>query len=129
MSVIPDSHQDLLQRPLFAHLATIRPNGTPQVNPMWFSWDGEYLYFTNTRTRYKYRNVTANPEVACSVNDPEQPYRYLEIRGVVERIDGDPSGAFFLTLADRYGMHLDGPPHDAEHRVVYVVKPVTTSCQ
>ena len=55
-------------------LATIRPDGTPQVNPMWFSWDGEHVFFTNTKTRAKYRNVTKNPEVAFSVNDPEQPY-------------------------------------------------------
>ncbi|WYB33658.1 PPOX class F420-dependent oxidoreductase [Streptomyces sp. SM1P] len=78
--------------PLFAHLATIRPDSTPQVNPMWFGWDGEYLYFTNTTTRYKYRNVTQHPVVSVSINDPEQPYRYLEIRGSVERIDPDPEG-------------------------------------
>jgi PPOX class probable F420-dependent enzyme len=127
--MIPDSHRDLLERPLFAHLATIRPDGRPQVNPMWFSWDGENLFFTNTKTRYKYRNVTAHPEVAVSINDPEQPYRYLEVRGTVERIDPDSSGEFFLKLADRYGMKLDGPPPDAEHRVVYVVRPTATSQQ
>lgn len=129
MSVVPDSHRDLLERPLFAHLATVRPDGTPQVNPMWFSWNGEHLFFTNTKTRYKYRNVTANPEVAMSVNDPEQPYRYLEVRGTVERIDPDPSGEFFLTLADRYGMSFAGPPADAEHRVVYVMRPTGVSYQ
>ena len=129
MSIIPDSHRDLLERPLFAHLATIRPDGVPQVNPMWFSWDGEYVYFTNTKIRYKYRNVVANPQVAISINDPEQPYRYLEVRGTVERIDDDSTGAFFQTLADRYGMKFDGPPGDVEHRVVYVIKPVATSSQ
>ncbi|MCM3882062.1 PPOX class F420-dependent oxidoreductase [Frankia sp. R82] len=129
MSVVPESHRDLLERPLFAHLATIRPDGLPQVNPMWFSWDGEFLYFTNTTVRHKYRNVTTNPQVAVSINDPDQPYRYLEVRGVVERIDPDPTGAFFLTLADRYALTLDGPPADAEHRVVYLVRPTSTSHQ
>ncbi|MFJ5529209.1 PPOX class F420-dependent oxidoreductase [Streptomyces sp. NPDC093261] len=129
MSIIPESHRDLLERPLFAHLATIRPDNTPQVNPMWFSWDGEYLYFTNTTTRYKYRNVTHHPVVSVSINDPEQPYRYLEIRGAVERIDPDPEGAFFLQLADRYKLAFDGPPADAEHRVVYVIRPTGTSRQ
>ncbi len=81
MSVIPDDYRDLLERPLYAHLATIRPDGKPQVNPMWFAWDGEHLRFTNTTVRQKYKNVTANPEVAISVNDPDQPYRYLEVRG------------------------------------------------
>ncbi|MDX3188481.1 PPOX class F420-dependent oxidoreductase [Streptomyces sp. MN03-5084-2B] len=129
MSVIPDSHRDLLERPLYAHLATIRPDGRPQVNPMWFAWDGEYVRFTNTTVRQKYKNVTAHPEVALSINDPEQPYRYLEVRGTVERIDDDSSGAFFGELASRYGMQLDGPPGDVEHRVVYVVKPTSISKQ
>lgn len=126
---IPESHQDLLDRPLFAHLATIRPDGAPQVNPMWFVWDGEHLKFTNTTTRYKYRNVTANPTVSVSINDPDQPYRYIEIRGTVERIEPDQEGKFFLELADRYGMEFDGPPFDAEHRVVYLVKPTGGSHQ
>ncbi len=129
MSVIPESHRDLLERPLFAHLATVRPDNTPQVNPMWCLWDEEFIYFTNTTTRYKYRNVTQNPVVSLSINDPEQPYRYLEIRGVVERIDPDPEGAFFLRLAERYKLTMDGPPADAEHRVVYVVRPTGTSKQ
>jgi len=129
MSVVPDSHLDLLERPLFAHLATIRPDGTPQANPMWFAWDGEHVRFTNTRTRQKYRNVSSNPVVAISINDPDQPYRYLEIRGTVERIEDDSSGEFFLSLAKRYGQTLSGPPSDAADRVVYVVRPERTSSQ
>lgn len=129
MTDIPESHRDLLERPLFAHLATIRPDGGVQSNPMWCRWDGEFLYFTNTTTRYKYRNVTANPTVSVSINDPDAPYRYLEVRGVVERIDPDPEGKFFTELADRYGMDFGGPPADAEHRVVYVVRPTGTSKQ
>lgn len=129
MTVIPDSHRDLLDRPLYAHLATIRPDGTPQVNPMWFSWDGDQIYFTNSTLRQKYRNVTANPTVALSITDPDQPYRYLEVRGVVERIDDDSTGTVFAALADRYGMEMDGPPGDVAHRVVYVVRPVAVSRQ
>ncbi len=129
MSVIPASHRDLLERPLFAHLATIRPDGTPQVNPMWFSWDGEYVLFTNSTERQKYKNVIAHPDVAISINDPEQPYRYLEVRGTVERIDEDTNGTVFGALAERYGMILDGPPPDVQYRVVYVVKPTASSHQ
>ncbi|MDR2279968.1 MAG: PPOX class F420-dependent oxidoreductase [Gordonia sp. (in: high G+C Gram-positive bacteria)] len=129
MTVIPESHRDLLERPLYAHLATIRPDGRPQVNPMWFSWDGEHLLFTNTTTRQKYKNVTAHPEVAISVNDPDQPYRYLEVRGVVERIDGDSDGIVSAALAERYGLPMDGPPGDVADRVVYRVTPVSTSSQ
>jgi len=125
---IPNSHQDLLDRPLFGHLATIRPDGAPQANPMWFAWDGEFLLFTNTTRRKKYRNVTAHPEVAMSVHDPDQPYRYLEVRGVVERIEPDPGGEFFLELARRYGYEGD-PPDDFPYRVKYFVRPTATSRQ
>jgi PPOX class probable F420-dependent enzyme len=128
-NVIPASHVDLLERPLFAHLATIRPDGLPQVNPMWFKWDGEHVRFTNTTIRQKYRNVTAHPEVALSVNDPEKPYRYLEIRGTVVEIVPDPTAAFFLELAQRYNLSVDGPPSDAEFRVVYKIKPRSVSFQ
>ncbi|MFF3516812.1 pyridoxamine 5'-phosphate oxidase family protein [Streptomyces sp. NPDC002573] len=61
MSLVPDSHRDLLERPLFGHLATIRRAGGPQVNPMWFSWDGEYIRFTNTTIRYKYKSGVGLP--------------------------------------------------------------------
>jgi PPOX class probable F420-dependent enzyme len=126
--MIPDSHADLLTRPLFAHLATVRPDGMPQVNPMWFSWDGTHVRFTNTRTRRKHRNVTLEPRVAMSVNDPDQPYRYLEVRGRVVRIEPDPDAKFFAELADRYGLDLGGqPPADAADRVVLVVRPDAVS--
>ncbi|MDN5749988.1 MAG: PPOX class F420-dependent oxidoreductase [Pseudonocardia sp.] len=127
--MIPDSHLDLLTRPLFAHLATLRPGGMPQVNPMWFTWDGTHLRFTTTTTRRKHRNVTAEPRVAMSINDPDEPYRYLEIRGQVERIDADPGATFFGELARRYALAMDGPPGDAADRVVLVVRPDAVSYQ
>jgi PPOX class probable F420-dependent enzyme len=127
--LIPAEYEDLLTRPLFGHLATVRPDGAPQANPMWFSWDGHYLRFTNTTIRQKYRNVTAEPRIAMSVTDPDKPYRYLEVRGTVERIEPDPDAVFFAELAKRYGLDLDGPPGDAAHRVVIVVRPDAVSHQ
>ncbi|MFI7129795.1 PPOX class F420-dependent oxidoreductase [Nonomuraea sp. NPDC050153] len=127
--IIPDSHLDLLERPLFAHLATIGADGAPNVNPVWAIWDGEYLRFTTTTDRIKYRNVVQHPQMAVSINDPEQPYRYLEIRGVVERLDPDPSGDFFDVLANRYGLEYKRPVGDAERRVVIVMKPTRVTRQ
>ncbi|GHB28720.1 PPOX class F420-dependent enzyme [Streptomyces xanthochromogenes] len=126
-SVIPADHEDLLTRPLFVHLATRGPSGSPHVNPVWQLWDGEFLRFTTTTTRRKYKNVVADPQVAVSVNDPDQPYRYLEVRGTVERIEPDPTGAFFDVLAKRYGLEYEGPLDDAERRVVLVVRPERTT--
>ncbi len=122
--VIPDKLRDLLDRPLIAHLATVRGDGSPQVNPMWFSWDGEFIRFSHTNFRRKFHNVTANPAVSISIVDPSDPYRYVEVRGVVERIDADPTGAFFVELAKRYDAPFGtNPPADAVDRVVFVVRP------
>ena len=66
MVAIPEEYESLLERPVFGHLATVRPDGRPQVNPMWFDWDGELLRFTHTTKRQKYRNIAANPDVAMS---------------------------------------------------------------
>ncbi|WP_055585914.1 PPOX class F420-dependent oxidoreductase [Peterkaempfera griseoplana] len=127
--MIPDSHLDLLTRPLFVHLGTIGPDGAPQVNPVWTIWDGEFLRFTTTTDRRKHLNTVKDPHVAVSVNDPEQPYRYLEVRGVVERVDPDPDGDFFDVLATRYGLEYQRPVGDAERRVVLVVRPTRITKQ
>ncbi|OBC04116.1 PPOX class F420-dependent enzyme [Mycobacterium sp. 852013-50091_SCH5140682] len=127
MVAVPDGFEDLLDRPLFGHLATTRPDGTAQVNPMWFDWDGSLLRFTHTTKRQKYRNVTANPAVAMSIHDPDNPYRYLEVRGVVEEIVPDPKAEFFLKLNDRYSGSLTEVPADVADRVVLVVRPTLYS--
>ncbi|WP_226598759.1 pyridoxamine 5'-phosphate oxidase family protein [Streptomyces violascens] len=75
------------------------------------------------------KNVTADPKVSISVDDPDEPYRYLEVRGTVERIEPDPTGAFFDVLAKRYGLEYEAPVGDAEHRVVLVVRPERTTSQ
>ena len=129
MVAIPDGYESLLQRPLYGHLATLRPDGTVQVNPMWFDWDGELLRFTHTTKRQKYRNVTAHPEVAMSVSDPDNPYSYLEVRGVVESITPDPTAQFYLHLNDRYSGPLTETPADAADRVVIAVRPTGFSKQ
>ncbi|MGV9680120.1 PPOX class F420-dependent oxidoreductase [Nocardia sp. NPDC003482] len=126
---IPASHRDLLTRPLFAHLSTLRKDGSPQTNPMWFAWDGTHLRFTTTRNRRKFRNVEADPRVSLSINDPDQPYRYLEVRGEVTAVEPDPTGEFFLFLARRYEMSITEAPADAPDRVVLVVTPTGTSVQ
>jgi PPOX class probable F420-dependent enzyme len=103
MTTIPESHKDLLERALFGHLATIRPDGTAQSNPVWYVWDGEVVKFSFSTKQQKHRNVVANPSVALSIQDPDDPYRYLEVRGVIDSIDDDPNGGeFFMELNERY---------------------------
>jgi len=127
-SPIPASYRDLLERPLYGHLATVRPDGTAQVNPMWFDFDGEFLQFTHTSTRQKYRNLKANPSAALSIADPDQPYRYLEVRGVLDHVDPDPTGAFYRHLSRRYGAG-DQAPDDAADRIILYIRPTAASTQ
>lgn len=129
MPVIPESHLDLLERPVFCHLATIRPDGTPHVNPMWFLWDGEFLSFTTSTKRAKYKELSERPNAAVSINDPDSPYRYLELRGTVDRIEPDPEGDFFAVLADRYALPMDGPVGDAPTRVRIYLRPTHATFQ
>ncbi len=125
---IPTSHADLLERPALAHVATIGRDGEPQNNPVWFDWDGEHILFSQTTGRQKYRNVQREPRVALSIVDPDNPYRYLEIRGAVERIDPDPDKAFIDKMAKKY-MGVDKYPWNqpGDERVVVVVRPEHTS--
>src|SRR6202012_1283207 len=119
-SPIPADYRDLLERPVYGHLATARPDGGVQVNPMWFEFDGEFIQVTKTKARQKSRNLEANPAAALSIIDPDQPYRYLEVRGVLDHVEPDPEGAFYRQLARRYG---------AADRVILYIRPTTTSHQ
>ena len=122
-SVIPESHADILQQPVLAHVATVGPNGEPQNNPVWFGWDGENLLFSQTTQRQKYRNVQDEPRVALSLVDAANPYRYLEIRGEVARIDPDPDNAFINSMAKKYMDQDVYPWHQpGDERVVVVVR-------
>lgn len=126
-SLIPDSHLDLLHRPLYCHLATVSPAGRPQSNPMWVSWDGTHLRFTHTSTRRKYAQLQANPHLAISIVDPDNMARYLEVRATVAEIVPDPTGAEYDALSQRYGRGPQIPP-DAADRVIILATPyhVTT---
>ncbi|KXP08775.1 PPOX class F420-dependent oxidoreductase [Tsukamurella pseudospumae] len=123
---IPDSARSLLERPLIVDLATVRPDGAPQVNPMWFLFEDGLIWFSHTDARQKYRNIRHEPRVAIAVADPADPQNYLEVRGRVERIEPDPTGAFHSRLSEHYG---EGPhvPADAAHRVKIAVRPVRLS--
>ena len=119
----PASHRDLLERPLFAHLATVRPDGAPQSGLMWFAWDGGRARFSHTRTRQKVRNLAHEPRVSFHVVDPDNPYRTLEVRGRVESIDTDSEASFYRSLQERYDLVV--PVYDADARVVITVAPTS----
>jgi PPOX class probable F420-dependent enzyme len=128
MSVIPEKYTDLLESNALANVATIGPKGEPQNNPVWFGWDGTHILFSQTKGRQKYHNLQREPRVALSIVDPANPYRYLEIRGKVVRIDEDSDLAFINSMAKKYLDQDVYPWHKPEdERVVVLVEPERTS--
>jgi PPOX class probable F420-dependent enzyme len=77
----PDRYRDILASTALGHLATIGPDGRPQVNPVWFIADDAHVYLSVKAETVKYRNLTANPHVAISIADSTNPERYVELRG------------------------------------------------
>ena len=124
MAVIPEKYMDILNTKSAAHIATIGPEGEPHSSPVWFGWDGEYVRFSLTKKRQKYRNLKRDPRIALSITDPNLLERYLEIRGTVERIEDDPNLDFINSMARKY-LGLDTYPwhQPGDERVVIVVKP------
>ena len=119
---IPERARELLGRPILVNLATTRPDGAPQVNPMWFVWDGEFIWFTHTNYRHKYKNIAHEPRVSISLLDPEEKYGYVEVRGVVDHIDPDPEAKLYQRLSEWYDGKPITPP-DAPQRVAVAVRP------
>ena len=85
-TAIPSSHADLFQKKSFASLATLMPDGKPQVTPVWVEFDGHHVIINTAEGRQKDKNLQRDKRVALSLMDPDNPYRYIEVRGkVVER--------------------------------------------
>jgi PPOX class probable F420-dependent enzyme len=126
--IIPVGYEDLLESTALAHVATLGPHGEPQSNPVWFDWDGEHVKFSQTKARQKYRNLQRDPRIALSIVDPENPYRYLEIRGEVTRVEEDLNIDFISSMAKKY-LGLDRYPYHqpGDERVVVFVRPEHTN--
>ena len=125
---IPEGYEDLLESTALAHVATMGPQGEPQNTHVWFDRDVEFVKFSQTKARQKFKNVNRDPRVAFSIVDPENPYRYLEVRGVVDRIEEDPDLDFINSMAKKY-LGLDKYPNHqpGDERVVIVVRPRHTT--
>ncbi len=121
---IPEKFLNLFNKRAFASLATLMPDGQPQVTPVWCDLEGSYVRFNSARGRQKDRNVRRDPRVAMSVTDPDNAYRYLEIRGRVVEITQDGADEHIDRLAKKY-LGVDKYPNrqPGEVRVIYKVEP------
>jgi PPOX class probable F420-dependent enzyme len=119
---IPQEYWDLLEKKAFAHLATLMPDGTPQVTPVWCDYDGTHVLLNSAKGRAKDKNMRRNPSVALSILDPENPYRHLAIRGKVIEITEEGADTHIDKLAKKY-LGKDRYPfrQPGEVRVLYKV--------
>ena len=127
-SAIPDKYSDLFDKKVFASLATVMPDGSPQVTPVWIDYDGENVVFNTATGRQKDKNLQADGRVSLALLDPDNPYRYLEVRGVVVERTTDGADDHINKMAKKY-MGVDVYPfrQPGEVRVIYKIKPEHTS--
>ena len=129
MTAIPDKYLDLLERKkAFAALATTMPDGSPQVTPVWFDYKDGIVRVNTAKGRVKARNLKAGAAVALAVIDPDNPYRYIQIRGRVRRCSEEGAGTHIDSLAKKY-LGKDTYPNAApgEVRIMCEIEPAAAS--
>ncbi len=127
MAAIPQQYLDLLTgKKAFAHIATTMPDGSPQVTPVWFDYADRMIRVNTARGRVKDRNMKPGARVALSIQDPDNPYRYVQIRGKVARASEQSADAHIDALAHKY-LGLDKYPYRSpnEKRVIYFIEPAS----
>jgi len=102
MATIPENCRDLFAKKAFAHVATVGRDGTPQVTPVWVDYDGAHVRFNTARGRVKDKNLQRNTKVALSMQDPDNPYRYLQVRGRVVEMTEKGADDHIDALAKKY---------------------------
>jgi PPOX class probable F420-dependent enzyme len=125
MEKIPESQRDLLQdrTRAFAFLATVMPDGSPQVTPVWFNTDGNHILINSAEGRAKVKNMRARKHVALAIIDPDDPYRYIQIRGRVLEIIHQGAREHIDALAKKYtGADRFNPEKPGEIRVIFKIK-------
>lgn len=126
--VIPEKYVDLLEKQAFANLGTLMKDGSPQVTPVWVDYDGKFVRINSAKGRVKDKNIRRDPRVSISLQDPANPYRYLEIRGRVVEITETGADDHINKLSKKY---LNNPVYPfrkpGEVRVTYRIEPTKVS--
>jgi PPOX class probable F420-dependent enzyme len=128
MAAIPEAYRDLIDTKVaFASLATLMPDGTPQVTPVWFDMKDDVVRVNTALGRVKARNMQEGAPVALSIMDPENPYRYVQIRGKVTHTTTDGADAHIDALSHKY-MGKDYPFRSpGQERVIVEIDPAHVS--
>jgi PPOX class probable F420-dependent enzyme len=129
MGIIPDKFLDLFKdKKAFANLATVMPDGSPQVTPVWFDYQGGVIRVNTAKGRVKARNMKEGSRVALAISDPNDPYRHIQVRGRVKRMTEQGADAHIDSLAKKY-LGQDKYPfaRPGEVRVIYEIEPTSAS--
>jgi PPOX class probable F420-dependent enzyme len=123
-TTLPDSVKKLFQEPNFAHLATLMPDGSPQVSPVWVDIEGDRIIVNTAEGRAKPRNVRRDARVALSITDRSNPYSWAQVRGRVVGDTHEGADDSIDRLAKKY-LGQDRYPfrQPGERRVILVIEP------
>lgn len=126
--IIPEKYMDLLEKQAFGNLGTLMKDGSPQVTPVWVDFDGKHVRINSAKGRVKDLNIRRDPRVAISLQDPANPYRYLEIRGRVTEITENGADDHINKLSQKYlGKPVYPFRQPGEVRVLYKIEPEKVS--
>ncbi|HKZ74464.1 MAG TPA: PPOX class F420-dependent oxidoreductase [Steroidobacteraceae bacterium] len=127
MARIPEDFLDLFQKKAFAQLATLMPDGSPQVSPVWVDYDGRYILINTATGRVKDQNMRRDPRVGMDLMDPDDPYRHLSVRGRVVEITEQGADEHIDKMAKKYlGMDRYPGRQAGEVRVLHKIEPTHT---
>jgi PPOX class probable F420-dependent enzyme len=127
--MFPDDYRDLLspEKRAYAYLATIMKDGSPQLTPVWFDMQGDNIRINTARGRVKEQNMRDRRRVALVIADPEDPFRFLQVRGRVIEISEAGSLEHFYGLAKKYTGEAKWKKYSGERRVIFTIEPENIS--
>lgn len=130
VAMIPASHQDLLDRPIYVVATTLMPDGQPQSTVVWWDYDGDFIRINTAEGRQKPRNIRRDPKITLLALDPNNGFHWLEIRGVVEEMTTEGGVEHIEALSRKYtghGYYGDFNTHsspETETRLLVKIRPV-----
>jgi PPOX class probable F420-dependent enzyme len=124
MSKLDASWKSVLQQPVFVHLSTLMPDGSPHTSPVWVDVEGDDILVNSAQGRVKDKNMRRDPRVAISLTDPNNPYKALTVRGKVKNVTTQGADDHIDRMAKKY-LGKDKYPfrQPGEVRVIYRIEP------
>ena len=124
MDATLSKYRDIFDKKAFAYIGTVGADGAPQVTPVWVEFDGSHVVFNTARGRVKDKNLGRTPRIAISAADPDNPYRYVQVRGRVAEVTEEGADAHIDKMAKKYlGQDRYPGRRPGEVRVIVKVVP------